>query len=56
MGFPFTVEQFFSVFEKYNLSVWPMQIVLVLMAIAAMIFSIRKIKRSDKIISIHLFW
>ena len=58
MSLPFTIEQFFSVFEKYNLSVWPMQIVLVLIAIVAMILSIRKIKRADKIISIVLgfFW
>ncbi len=58
MSLPFTNEQFLSVFEKYNLSVWPMQIVFVLIAILAMILSIRKIKRSDKIISIALgfFW
>lgn len=58
MSLPFTIEQFLSVFEKYNLSVWPMQIVLVLIAILAIILSIRKINQSDKIISIALgfFW
>ena len=58
MSLPFTIEQFLSVFEKYNLSVWPMQIVLVLIAILAVILSIRKMNRSDKIISIALgfFW
>ena len=58
MSLPFTTEQFLSVFEKYNLSVWPMQAVLVLLAILAIILSIRKINRSDEIISIILgfFW
>ncbi len=58
MSLPFTIEQFLSVFEKYNLSVWPIQIVLVLIAILAIILSIRKIDRSDNIISIVLgfFW
>lgn len=58
MSLPFTIEQFLSVFEKYNLSVWPMQIVLVLVAILAIILSIRKINRSDNIISLVLgfFW
>jgi hypothetical protein len=58
MSLPFTIEQFLSVFEEYNLSVWPMQIALVLIAILAIILSIRKINRSDKIISIALafFW
>jgi hypothetical protein len=54
MSLPFTIEQFLSVFEKYNLSVWPMQIVLVLIAILAMSLSIWKINRSDKIIGIAL--
>jgi len=58
MSLPFTAEQFLSVFEKYNLSVWPMQVVLVLLAILAIILSIRKINRSDEIISMILgfFW
>jgi len=58
VSLPFTIEQFLSVFEKYNLSVWPMQIVLVLVAILAIILSIRKINRSDNIISLVLgfFW
>lgn len=32
---PFTPEQFFQVFERYNLAVYPMQIVLILAACAA---------------------
>jgi len=58
MSLRFTTEQFLSVFKKYNLSVWPMQVVLVLHAILAIILSIRRINRSDEIISIILgfFW
>lgn len=35
---PFTVEEFLNVFEKYNLSVWPMQLFLNLLAIVAFWF------------------
>ncbi len=58
MILPFAIEQFLSVFEEYNLSVWPMQIVLVLIAISVIVLSIWKISGSDKIISMSLgfFW
>ena len=32
---PLTTEQFFQVFEKYNQTIFPMQIVLILVAIAS---------------------
>jgi len=32
---PFTINEFFNVFEKYNLSVWPIQLILNLLAIVA---------------------
>jgi hypothetical protein len=35
MQLPFTVEQFFGVFRLYNTSVWPAQVVLVLLAVLA---------------------
>ena len=35
---PFTIEEFLNVFEKYNLSVWPMQLILNLLAIVAIWF------------------
>lgn len=35
MSLPFTVEQFFAVFERYNHAVWPMQVVLVVLALVA---------------------
>ena len=58
MSLPFTVEQFMSIFEKYNIAVWPMQVVLVLIALLALFLSLRKFSYSDKIISIllGLFW
>ncbi len=35
MDLPFTAQQFFAVFGQYNLAVWPMQIVLAALALAA---------------------
>ncbi len=35
MQIPFTVEQFFGVFRQYNISVWPVQVFLVALAMAA---------------------
>ena len=32
MNLPFTVEQFLRIFEKYNRAVWPMQVLLVILA------------------------
>ena len=58
VSLPFTIDQFLGIFEKYNLAVWPMQIVLVLIAILALFLSLKKISYSDKIISVVLgfFW
>ncbi len=54
MEIPFTVEQFLDVFEKYNLSVWPMQIVLNLFGIAAIVLAIKKASYSARIITMIL--
>ena len=35
MDLPFTAEQFFGVFARYNVAVWPAQVVLTLLALAA---------------------
>jgi len=58
MSLPFTVDQFMRVFEKYNVAVWPMQIILVLIALLALFLSLKKFSYSDTIISIFLglFW
>ncbi len=37
MELPFTVEQFFGVFREYNLAVWPVQVFLVALAVAAIV-------------------
>ncbi len=36
MKIPFTIEQFFAVFERYNLSLWPVQLILFVLALAAL--------------------
>jgi hypothetical protein len=58
MKLPFTVEQFFDTFARYNLSVWPMQIILTGLAIAIIIllFSARQYK--NRLISavLSFFW
>ena len=38
---PFTVEQFFSVFERYNLAIWPAQVVAWLLGAAALALALR---------------
>jgi len=55
---PFTIEQFLGIFEKYNLAVWPMQIVLILIAVLTLILSLKKISYSDKtiILILSFFW
>ncbi|HEY5918684.1 MAG TPA: DUF6064 family protein [Chryseolinea sp.] len=36
MDIPFTVEEFFQVFERYNLSLWPVQVILFVLALAVL--------------------
>jgi len=54
MKIPFTIEQFLDVFKNYNLSVWPMQMILYLFAFVVIIISIRKNNYSNRIIAIIL--
>lgn len=58
MKLPFTVEQFLQVFAQYNLAVWPMQIILNLLALLAIGVAIKKSKYSDVMISgiLAFFW
>jgi hypothetical protein len=51
MRLPFSVEQFLSIFQTYNNAIWPMQILLNLLALIAIILVIRKTSVSSKIIS-----
>ena len=54
MKLPFTTEEFLRVFERYNLAVWPMQYIFILMAVAAIILAVRKSAYSGKLITIFL--
>lgn len=58
MRLPFTFEEFLDVFENYNQSVYPMQIVLYLLAAIAIYSSIKKRNWSDQTISgiLSFFW
>ena len=58
MDIPFTYDQFMQIFRNYNLSVWPFQIVLNLLAIAGVVLAIQKTKASDVTISsiLGFFW
>lgn len=51
MQLPFTLNQFLTVFENYNLAVWPMQVLLNLLALTAIFFVLRKKDYSDKIVA-----
>jgi hypothetical protein len=51
MDLPFTIDQFLEVFKQYNLTVWPFQIFLNLLAVTAVVFAFRKISSADRIIS-----
>lgn len=51
MDLPFTVEQFFDVFQRYNEAVWPMQFVTYGLAVAILILLFRKDRFSRKAIN-----
>ena len=57
---PFTVEQFFEVFRRYNEAVWPAQVVAVVDAFIAAGAALRGGRRANKLIAIVLaalwFW
>src|SRR5512138_672430 len=48
---PFTKEQFLQIFQEYNLTLWPMQIVLVLLGLTAIYFAVVRTKPSNTIIA-----
>ncbi len=48
---PFTRDQFLDVFRAYNLSVWPMQVILMLAGLTAIYFAVVPHKPSSKIIA-----
>ena len=58
MNLPFTTEQFLGVFEKYNLSVYPAQLVFFILALTVTILTFVKFRGAGKIFSsvLALFW
>jgi hypothetical protein len=58
VNLPFTTEQFFEVFEQYNRTVWPYQIVSNLLALVALISAIKHYSCSNRVISaiLTLLW
>jgi hypothetical protein len=50
MNLPFTTEQFLSVFEQYNQAVWPVQIFLNILGLAAVVLAVKKYAFSDRLI------
>ncbi|MBD3386031.1 hypothetical protein GF407_14035 [candidate division KSB1 bacterium] len=58
MQLPFTLEQFFDVIAQYNQSIWPAQIFLNILAVAAVILVLFKVKSNEKMINgiLGAFW
>ena len=58
MMLPFTPEQFLNIFAQYNLAVFPLQIVFIILGIVALGLVIKKSQLSDRIIVLILsfFW
>ena len=58
MNIPFTIDQFFEIIREYNTSIFPMQIVLNILALTSIILAIIRRNYSNKFISITLgfFW
>jgi hypothetical protein len=54
MNVPFSVEDFLSVFEAYNLGVWPAQIVAMALAVVCLVLVIRRAPGSGSIIGLIL--
>jgi hypothetical protein len=58
--FSIILEEFLTVLECYNLSIWPLQIFAYLLGIIALFFSIKRPKYSNKIVlvilSFYWFW
>ncbi len=58
MRIPFTAEQFFGMFQSYNLAIWPMHLVAYALGLAVVILALRRTGLSDRVISavLALFW
>ena len=47
---PFTVDQFFDVFRRYNEAVWPLQWVLLALALVAIVCAVRATPRTARVV------
>lgn len=58
MNIPFSVDEFFNVFENYNRSLWPIQIVFYILALLAVALILKKGRHSSRIVMsiLSLFW
>lgn len=58
MNMPFTADEFMEVFKTYNTSVWPFQLFMNVLAIAAVFFAYRQSAHSNKIVIsiLAFFW
>ncbi len=58
MNIPFTVEQFFDVFQAYNKAIWPAQIVAYFIGVGTVVLAFLENRLSGRIISgiLALFW
>ena len=58
MDLPFTVDEFLNVFERYNLSVWPAQLVLYAFALIALLCLYRNLSSASQIVftALSLLW
>jgi uncharacterized protein DUF6064 len=54
MRLPFTTGQFFDAFRQYNEAVWPLQVVLAVLAVVCMLLLALRLKWSDTFVSIVL--
>lgn len=54
MSLPFTADQFFEVFRQYNTSIWPVQLLLVALAVGAAVLALRPKRRSGQIVAVYL--
>jgi hypothetical protein len=54
MKTPFTTEQFFNVFEKYNSTMFPLQLIIILLGIAGIFLLYSKYSFKDKLIGGYL--
>lgn len=54
MKLPFTREEFLQVFRDYNLSVWPVQVIFYLFAVAGVIFVLKRTRKISYWISLFL--